>query len=136
MKYLDRRISPWFLPLLFVVVLLCINWIGEIVSRDGYSYQVAGLFRQTALICFLMGLVLGAVGRRPRLCITPVYWVILLPYLLFVLFYLFPEQFPWSALISHRQCRFSLAAAFFCRGLFASPRVAGLPHLFRPFGFG
>ena len=100
MNHLDRRISPWFLPLLFVVVLLCINWMGEIVSRDVYSYQVAGLFRQTALICFLMGLVLGAVGRRPRLCITPVYWVILLPYLLFVLFYLFPEQFPWSALFS------------------------------------
>lgn len=97
MKHLDRRISPWFLPLLFVVVLLCINWMGEIVSRDVYSYQVAGLFRQTALICFLMGLVLGAVGRRVRLCITPVYWVILLPCLLFVLFYLFPEQFPWSA---------------------------------------
>ena len=29
MKHLDRRISPWFLPLLFVVVLLCINWMGD-----------------------------------------------------------------------------------------------------------
>ena len=136
MKYLDRRISPWFLPLLFVVVLLCINWMGGnrlpgcvfLSGRRPFSPNSTHLFsdgpcagccRAPPPSVYHAGL-LGDPSALPA--VRPILFV---PAAVPLVCAVFPLA---GRLISHRQCRFSLAAAFsFAGGLFAGPRVAGLP---------